>query len=580
MLPMRLRGRVPGIHAGRSGVHAGRVGMGSGPPSLGDTPIFAASLLSTLVPEIFGGSSTPTFTRATTAYVTDFEGLLKPVFSGEARFTGARRVRNLFATKSEDFSNAAWTKSGASVVGTQNVTWAAGGAKYLYQAMSASVTGRTYRLNVKIRSNTGASQKVRLFAENTAATTGDLAVTTVDQVLSLLYTFAGGTDNVGIQAASDNSAGDFIVSYMHYEEVTGQSNQNPSEYVSVGVASAPYHGANVDGVKYFSTENGNTVASNVVTEATGSAISPSTTLGYLAEGARTNLLTYSNDLTNAAWAAATMTTAKTSTGPDGVANSATRCTASGAAATLLQVYVAAAASRTTSMWIRRVTGTGTVKLFQGATKSADLSASLNTLTYTKVEMTASVDITLLGTGIELGTSGDAVDVWCAQLEAAAFASSPIPTTTVAVTRNADQLQYALTGNISGVVGSAYTEVSLNFPTGYATEADFISSDIGVPLYYDGATAKLTLYDGAGRLGNVLTPSQTVQKIASSWGGSACRTVISGVASSELAFDGNVNLGGALEIGYGAALSHMFGTSRNVKVYGATLTPAQLASLTT
>ncbi|MDQ5980482.1 MAG: hypothetical protein QG602_3459, partial [Verrucomicrobiota bacterium] len=34
----------------------------------------------------------------------------------------------------------------------------------------------------------------------------------------------------------------------------------------------PYHGACVDGVKYFATENGNTVASNVVTEATGAAI--------------------------------------------------------------------------------------------------------------------------------------------------------------------------------------------------------------------------------------------------------------------------------------------------------------------
>ncbi len=43
------------------------------------------------------------------------------------------------------------------------------------------------------------------------------------------------------------------------EDITGQSNTNPGEYVSVGVLSAPYHGAGVDGVKYFSTLNGNTV---------------------------------------------------------------------------------------------------------------------------------------------------------------------------------------------------------------------------------------------------------------------------------------------------------------------------------
>ena len=46
---------------------------------------------------------------------------------------------------------------------------------------------------------------------------------------------------------------------LQLENVTGQSNQIPSEYVSVGVLSAPYHGANVDGVKYFDTLNGNTV---------------------------------------------------------------------------------------------------------------------------------------------------------------------------------------------------------------------------------------------------------------------------------------------------------------------------------
>ena len=49
------------------------------------------------------------------------------------------------------------------------------------------------------------------------------------------------------------------------EDVTSQSNQNPSEYVSTGVLSAPYHGAGVDRAKYFTTNNGNTVSSNIVT---------------------------------------------------------------------------------------------------------------------------------------------------------------------------------------------------------------------------------------------------------------------------------------------------------------------------
>ena len=63
-----------------------------------------------------------------------------------------------------------------------------------------------------------------------------------------------------------------------------------ARYVSVGVLSSPYHGANVDGIKYFATENGNSVVGNVVTEGTGAAI----TGGYLLmEPAATNQMPYS-----------------------------------------------------------------------------------------------------------------------------------------------------------------------------------------------------------------------------------------------------------------------------------------------
>ena len=42
---------------------------------------------------------------------------------------------------------------------------------------------------------------------------------------------------------------------MQLEDVTGQSIQTPSEYVSTNVLTgAPYHGACVDGVKYFDTD--------------------------------------------------------------------------------------------------------------------------------------------------------------------------------------------------------------------------------------------------------------------------------------------------------------------------------------
>ena len=59
---------------------------------------------------------------------------------------------------------------------------------------------------------------------------------------------------------------------MQLEDVTGQSIQTPSEYVSTNVlTTAPFHGSNVDGVKYFDTT------------LTGAKIPESTLKGFLCE---------------------------------------------------------------------------------------------------------------------------------------------------------------------------------------------------------------------------------------------------------------------------------------------------------
>src|SRR5574343_1416440 len=79
----------------------------------GQSPSFNAPLITTLVPNSSGADSPPNYTRTTTAYVTDFEGLLKQVPSGCARFTGARMVMN-GCTAPE--TSASWTLSGTATV--------------------------------------------------------------------------------------------------------------------------------------------------------------------------------------------------------------------------------------------------------------------------------------------------------------------------------------------------------------------------------------------------------------------------------------------------------------------------------
>lgn len=66
------------------------------------------------------------------------------------------------------------------------------------------------------------------------------------------------------------------------EDVTYQSVLLPAEYVSTNVLSSPFHGAFVDGVKYFNTRLDGTYIEDC---------------GYLPESAATNLCTRSEDFT-------------------------------------------------------------------------------------------------------------------------------------------------------------------------------------------------------------------------------------------------------------------------------------------
>lgn len=60
-----------------------------------------------------------------------------------------------------------------------------------------------------------------------------------------------------------------LATALQIEDITGQSVQTPAEYVSTNVLTgAPFHGAMVDGVKYFDTD------------ISGTQLSPD---GYLAE---------------------------------------------------------------------------------------------------------------------------------------------------------------------------------------------------------------------------------------------------------------------------------------------------------
>lgn len=157
--------------------------------------------------------------------------------------------------------------------------------------------------------------------------------------------------------------------------------------------------------------------------------------GLLVEQASTDVASHANarDFTNAVWVKLNITAAKDQVGADGTANGASSLTATSNGGTVLQTPGLGLVQRTFSLYIKRITGTGTVKVTaDGTNYSADLSSSLTTTGYYRAIITATV-VPIIG--VQLGTSGDAVAVDFAQLEALAFATSAIPA--ASASRSAD-----------------------------------------------------------------------------------------------------------------------------------------------
>jgi hypothetical protein len=224
---------------------------------------FKLPLTNTLAP--VGGYGPATFTRTTTATYFDNEGMLKEVRAGAARFTGARRVGNLFPS-SENFAFG-WLATGSSIIGT-NVMKVNSGTQpaYLYLNPAISViANRLYTVKFRVIFNnhsvfqlcasstgfgtgqfvnfdlqqsslsaTGCTAKITMVSTNTA----DLEATFLATVTtsSFVGVLAFETSLASARLASFTSDGTHSVYVVHAqcEDVTGQSDQTASEYVSSG----------------------------------------------------------------------------------------------------------------------------------------------------------------------------------------------------------------------------------------------------------------------------------------------------------------------------------------------------------
>jgi hypothetical protein len=144
--------------------------------------------------------------------------------------------------------------------------------------------------------------------------------------------------------------------------------------------------------------------------------------------AEENLLLRSQDY-SATWTVTNLTPVTGKTAPDGT-STATEFTASAANAVLTQGFTAIAGSYTFSVFLRRVTGTGDIQI---AADNGTWNTKVITASWARYDITQTATAGAKTAGIRVVTSGDAIEVWGAQLEQRSAVSSYTVTTTQPIT---------------------------------------------------------------------------------------------------------------------------------------------------
>jgi hypothetical protein len=565
--------------------------------SASNPTLFELALKTSLVPKK-AVSGTPTLTRSSTKTITDFEGIVRTCKAGEIGVVGARRVENKITSDTDNFSSSNWaiTQAGSSTASkTPNYSVAPNGiqAACRFQAnyggsgysnlvhaispCSSTTTVISRALRLCIKSNTG-SNAIISFGDGTVNTL--ITVTPNWAIYAVLNTGVSALPSFGIAAIAGTTANfDISIYQPQFEETTGQSNQNPSEYVL-----STENSTGATGVKYFPYLNGNTVSSNVVTEAQGAAIPEATLKGGLIEGARTNIALWNRDLTNAALVKTTTTAAKTATGIDGSANAASTLTATGTDSTVLQTVTLASSVRVFQPYIKRVTGTGAVSITtDNGTTWTDVTAQLNSSTYTKVQITQTVTNPVFG--FKIATSGDVIAVDYADNQGGAFASMPILTTTAAVTRAADVLSYPTAGNLNAASGGIYLEFTPEHAPIWTIFlfGSYVDSNNYTAILHDGTSYIFRKciaginYDAAIALAFT---SGTKYKVAIGWGNSGLNIAIAGILGTANSNSLPAQLGTTIQLGAdGNGAGQPFAEICNIKFFKKELKTSKLISLT-
>ena len=302
----------------------------------------------------------------------------------------------------------------------------------------------------------------------------------------------------------------------------------------------------------------------------------------LVEPQSTNLVTYSENFSNAVWVKTDASvTSNSDVAPDGTTTADT-ITADANNVTIQQFYTGVIGTDyTTSFYIKRKTGTGVVSI-----RSVENVTTPITVTneWTRVSLTTTSTTTTIRIGINLATSGDEVYVWGAQLEQQSYATSYIPTVAGTVTRVEETCsKNGLNSYINTQEGVLFLEAKVPITT---KQKDFMITNGGVSDVVGFNFSDYRILSIC-RIGTVTQASieSTIDagfmKLAFQWQQNNFSLYKNGVKIGEdlLGSVGSVGLFDTLSFNRGS-FNDFQGELKQFSVYDSVLTEAELITLTT
>ena len=460
-----------------------------------------------------------TFTRGSNATVTGANGLIQYA------------PANLL-TYSSDFTQAAWTKSNASVSGTYTAPDGTATAQKLVEDTSTTthqlfltsavtVSAGTYSASFYVKA---AGRSILRVSDNSNGTTTN-AFFSLSGAGSVTSETPAGTGSI-----SDAGGGWYRCTM---KTVTVAAAVNPLIRLVDAGTNTVYTGDGTSGIYIWGAQLSPVTAVQAIPAYVATTTAAyygarfdydATTLaanGLLIEEQRTNLLTYSQDFTQAAWTKTNVSASGTYTAPDGTATASViipntandlhyvfEPSPTVAGINTCSVYMKPAgyswvgifcnSSANAVAWFNVTTGViGTVS-GSAATKTASIAAvggGWYRCTLTASASSGSSAGVVVGnadnSGPFAGDGTSGIYIWGAQLEAGAFATSYIPTTTATATRAADSATMAganfsswynaSAGTVvwDGVIGSNKIEDLVSFTAATIAES-FTLYKTGVP----------------------------------------------------------------------------------------------------